>query len=335
MSIEQTDNRLDANEDMTRKEHRTKHSVNHESWFLGFEGRKNNHRKKMSIDTVTSSMSESDKNLNNATPRFKEVVSQSVVDDTMEKEKLRVMVTITESYPPLPTQVATLASNALGKTSYAQNSLDDNTILESFPPLSTPVTTEVGNAPGKSSYANVTGRVYSCYNSMDGLDAMLENGPWFIQNNPLILKKWHPDENLLKKMSSYARVMIELHADVELKDNIVMVVPKIKGEGYYTCNIHVEYEWKPPRCACCKGIRVIILIMWNEYEVLIVTQLGENRESMEAYKKVHNETVRSELRIGIVQQSMKIDMWEIKEKLAERREQMAIRAYEEDKRHEE
>ncbi|GJV36424.1 hypothetical protein Tco_1408901 [Tanacetum coccineum] len=35
----------------------------------------------------------------------------------------------------------------------------------------------------------------SCY----GLDAMLENGPWFIWNNPLILKKWHPDENLLKE----------------------------------------------------------------------------------------------------------------------------------------
>ncbi|GJY36043.1 hypothetical protein Tco_0421421 [Tanacetum coccineum] len=56
---------------------------------------------------------------------------------------------------------------------------------------------------------------------------------------------------------------------------------------------------------------------------------------METYKKVHNETVRCELRIAIMQQSMEMDMWEIKEKLAERREQMAIRAYEEDKRREE
>nr|GEU78369.1 hypothetical protein [Tanacetum cinerariifolium] len=32
---------------------------------------------------------------------------------------------------------------------------------------------------------------------------------------------------------------------------------------------------------------------------------------------------------------MEMDMWEIKEKLAERREQMAVRAYEEDKRREE
>ncbi|GKD09698.1 nucleotide-diphospho-sugar transferase, partial [Tanacetum coccineum] len=45
--------------------------------------------------------------------------------------------------------------------------------------------------------------------------------------------------------SSYDRVMIELHADVELKDNIIMAMPRIKGECYYTCNIHVEYEWKP------------------------------------------------------------------------------------------
>nr|GEV44060.1 hypothetical protein [Tanacetum cinerariifolium] len=55
--------------------------------------------------------------------------------------------------------------------------------------------------------------------------------------------------------SSYARVTIELRADVELKDNIVAAMPRIKGEGYYTCNVRVEYEWKPPRCAFCKVFR--------------------------------------------------------------------------------
>ncbi|GKF68424.1 hypothetical protein Tco_0198103, partial [Tanacetum coccineum] len=63
--------------------------------------------------------------------------------------------------------------------------------------------------------------------------------------------------------------------------------------------------------------------------------MEEHRASMKAYKEVHNETVRSELRMAIVQQSIERDMWEIKEKLAERREQMAIRAYEKDKRREE
>ncbi|GJX40124.1 zinc finger, CCHC-type containing protein [Tanacetum coccineum] len=52
--------------------------------------------------------------------------------------------------------------------------------------------------------------------------------------------------------SSYARVMIELRADVELKDNIVVAMLKIIGEGHYICNVRVDYEWKPPRCATCK-----------------------------------------------------------------------------------
>ncbi|GJS33149.1 RNA-directed DNA polymerase, eukaryota, reverse transcriptase zinc-binding domain protein [Tanacetum coccineum] len=106
--------------------------------------------------------------------------------------------------------------------------------------------------------------------SIDGLNAMLENCLWFIRNNPLIMKKWHSDENLLKEdvstvpvwvklhgvpvtgRSSYARAMIELRADVELKDKIAVDMPKIIGDGHYICNVRVEYEWKPPRCASCK-----------------------------------------------------------------------------------
>ncbi|GJS58566.1 hypothetical protein Tco_0653350 [Tanacetum coccineum] len=89
--------------------------------------------------------------------------------------------------------------------------------------------------------------------------------------------KWYLDENLLKEDVSTIPVWVKLHgvpvtdfsedglsaidtklamiklrADVELKDNIVVAMPKITGEGHYTGNIHVEYEWKPPRCASCK-----------------------------------------------------------------------------------
>ncbi|GJT35504.1 hypothetical protein Tco_0925923 [Tanacetum coccineum] len=52
--------------------------------------------------------------------------------------------------------------------------------------------------------------------------------------------------------SSYARFMIELRADVELKDNIIVAMPKITKEGHYTCNVRIVYEWKPPRCSSCK-----------------------------------------------------------------------------------
>ncbi|GKD12798.1 ARID DNA-binding domain-containing protein [Tanacetum coccineum] len=157
----------------------------------------------------------------------------------------------------------------------------------------------------RSMFSSSTGLFSFQFSSMDGLDAMLENGPWFIRNNPLILKKWHPDENLLKEdvstvpvwvklhgvpitafsedglsaiatklgtplmldsytsdmcmqswgRSSYAKVMVELKADVELKDNIVVAMPKITREGHYTCNVRVEYEWKPPRCSSYKVFR--------------------------------------------------------------------------------
>ncbi|GJW40548.1 putative reverse transcriptase domain-containing protein [Tanacetum coccineum] len=154
----------------------------------------------------------------------------------------------------------------------------------------------------RSIFSSSTGLFSFQFSSIKGLDDMLENGPWFIRNNPLILKKWHPDENLLKEdvsivpvwvklhcvpmtafnedglsaiatklgtplmldsytsdmcmqswgRSSFARVMIELRADVELKDNIVVAMPKITREGHYTCNVRVEYEWKLPRCLSCK-----------------------------------------------------------------------------------
>nr|GEX93573.1 ATPase, F1/V1/A1 complex, alpha/beta subunit, zinc knuckle CX2CX4HX4C [Tanacetum cinerariifolium] len=105
-----------------------------------------------------------------ATPRFaKKVVSPTVVDDTAEKEKLRLMVTTTESYPPLPTEETIFA----------------------------------GNAPGKSSYANVTGKPSG---KLLNIRTFFSPG-----NNLLILKKWHPDENLLKEDVSSILVWVKLH----------------------------------------------------------------------------------------------------------------------------
>nr|GFC18522.1 hypothetical protein [Tanacetum cinerariifolium] len=49
------------------------------------------------------------------------------------------------------------------------------------------------------------------FSSMNRLDAMHENGPWFIWNNPLILKKWHPNENLLKEDVSTVPFWVKLH----------------------------------------------------------------------------------------------------------------------------
>ncbi|GJW37319.1 hypothetical protein Tco_0060239 [Tanacetum coccineum] len=63
---------------------------------------------------------------------------------------------------------------------------------------------------------------------------MLENEPWLICNVLVILRKWSPLVNVsqhsrrMDRVSSFARGMIDLHTDVELKDTLVVTVPKIK-----------------------------------------------------------------------------------------------------------
>nr|GEV27691.1 hypothetical protein [Tanacetum cinerariifolium] len=91
------------------------------------------------------------------------------------------------------------------------------------------------------------------------------NGPWFIRNHPLILRKWNPDDNLLKEDDGNVSVWVKLHgvhvmafskdglSAIGTKlDNIVVAMLKFMGKGYYKCTIHVEYEWKPPKCLYCK-----------------------------------------------------------------------------------
>ncbi|GKB93015.1 hypothetical protein Tco_0979152, partial [Tanacetum coccineum] len=77
----------------------------------------------------------------------------------------------------------------------------------------------------KSLLNSSTGLFFFQFSSMDGLYSMLENGLW----------------------SSYASTLIEIRANAELKDTIVVAMPKLIGEGFCTCTIRVEYEWKPPR----------------------------------------------------------------------------------------
>ncbi|GJS99786.1 putative reverse transcriptase domain-containing protein [Tanacetum coccineum] len=123
----------------------------------------------------------------------------------------------------------------------------------------------------RSMFSSSTGLFSFQFCSIEGLDAMLENGPWFICNNPLILKKWHPDENLLKEDVSTVPVWVKLHgvpATAFSEDDLSAIATKLgtplmldsyasdkcmqSGKGTYTCNVRVEYEWKPPRCTSCK-----------------------------------------------------------------------------------
>nr|GEX16280.1 hypothetical protein [Tanacetum cinerariifolium] len=68
----------------------------------------------------------------------------------------------------------------------------------------------------------------------DGLDEMLENSPWFIRNNPLILKKWHLDANLLKEDVGTIPVWVKLHGvhvTTFSEDGLSAIATKLDDEG--------------------------------------------------------------------------------------------------------
>nr|GEY81588.1 hypothetical protein [Tanacetum cinerariifolium] len=140
-----------------------------------------------------------------------------------------------------------------------------------FSPITYACNYFAGNAPDKSSYANVTSKpsrkkvnVHTLLTpGGNGIDVVVLvdyiraiSERFAITAYGFFLgRRWHTLS--LLTMSSYARVMIALRADVELKDNIVMAMPKITREGHYTCNVCVNYDWRPPRCSCCKVFRQV------------------------------------------------------------------------------
>ncbi|GKC42863.1 hypothetical protein Tco_1060585, partial [Tanacetum coccineum] len=49
----------------------------------------------------------------------------------------------------------------------------------------------------------------------------------------------------------FARAMIEVSAENELKKEVTMAVPNVDGEGHTKQIMPLEFEWKPPQCCEC------------------------------------------------------------------------------------
>ncbi|GJX77152.1 nucleotide-diphospho-sugar transferase [Tanacetum coccineum] len=134
------------------------------------------------------------------------------------------------------------------------------------PPPTQEANAPAGNAPGKPSYAIVIGKLSE---KKVNVRTLYRPGGKVAVNNPLILKKWHPDEKLLKEDVSTVPVWVKLHGVpvTAFREDGLSAITKLgtplmldsytfdmymQSESHYTCNVHVEYEWKPPRCSFCK-----------------------------------------------------------------------------------
>ncbi|XP_021995747.1 uncharacterized protein LOC110892919 [Helianthus annuus] len=51
--------------------------------------------------------------------------------------------------------------------------------------------------------------------------------------------------------TSFARALIEVTAEKELKEKITMAIPNLSGDGFMKETMYVEYEWNPLRCSSC------------------------------------------------------------------------------------
>nr|GEU41086.1 hypothetical protein [Tanacetum cinerariifolium] len=246
------------------------HGLNMNRGFLDSGGRNTNHRKKMNTDLGTGSFTESYRILNDASPldasAVKKVVSPPVILESVAKEKQSSVVaasmpnvekTSLGSYPPLPMQGTNPAGNTPGNSSYANFIGEPSREALNFHTLFTPrgygvdvvvpvdsirasserfVNTAYGFFLGKrvaypvvANYVKLHGVPVKAF-SEDGLSAIATK-----LDTPLMLDSYTSDMFLQSwGRSSYARAMIELRVDVELKDTIVVAMPKITGEGYYT-----------------------------------------------------------------------------------------------------
>nr|GEX96367.1 zinc knuckle CX2CX4HX4C [Tanacetum cinerariifolium] len=52
--------------------------------------------------------------------------------------------------------------------------------------------------------------------------------------------------------SSIARCLIKVNSETNLVDVVTISIPSLTGDGFTKETIHVEYEWRPPRCDICK-----------------------------------------------------------------------------------
>ncbi|GJR81781.1 zinc knuckle CX2CX4HX4C containing protein [Tanacetum coccineum] len=52
--------------------------------------------------------------------------------------------------------------------------------------------------------------------------------------------------------SSFARCLIEVNSEADLVEAVTIGIPSLTGEDFIKETIHVEYEWRPPRCDECK-----------------------------------------------------------------------------------
>ncbi|GJZ78802.1 zinc knuckle CX2CX4HX4C containing protein [Tanacetum coccineum] len=97
---------------------------------------------------------------------------------------------------------------------------------------------------------------------INGLKDVLENGPWMIRKNPIILKKWTMNTSMLKEEFTHVPVWVILY-DIPLqvfsKDGISLIATKIGTPlvlDSYTSSMHIDYWGRSSFSRCLIKVKV-------------------------------------------------------------------------------
>ncbi|GKA50944.1 RNA-directed DNA polymerase, eukaryota, reverse transcriptase zinc-binding domain protein [Tanacetum coccineum] len=111
---------------------------------------------------------------------------------------------------------------------------------------------------------------YFKFKNEEGMKAVLESGPWMINNVPLVLNVWEPGiwlekvepstipiwtkERCLKKAGKldFTRVLVEVSATDVLPQTLEIEYLSISDRPGIVGKLDVKYQWKPPQCTHCK-----------------------------------------------------------------------------------
>nr|GEX97899.1 hypothetical protein [Tanacetum cinerariifolium] len=96
----------------------------------------------------------------------------------------------------------------------------------------------------RSMFSSSTGLFTFQFRLHDGLNAMLENGPWFIRTHLIILKKWNPNVNLLKEDVGNVPVWVKLHGvpvTAFSEDGLSAIATKL--DGYQCGTSNLDKNW--------------------------------------------------------------------------------------------
>ncbi|GJZ68120.1 zinc knuckle CX2CX4HX4C containing protein [Tanacetum coccineum] len=103
------------------------------------------------------------------------------------------------------------------------------------------------------------------FETREGMEKALENGPWLIRLVPIFLNIWTPNTRLTKETITSAPIWVKMHnvPIVAYSETGLSLITSQLGrpimlDAYTSTMCHsietieIEYEWVPPRCDSCK-----------------------------------------------------------------------------------